>query len=445
MVDGELIASSITYRLFEGLKVRIAHFSWEFPPAIWGGLGTFALEISKKQVSKGNEVTVFALNDQNKLNIIDDWNGVEVYRSKSVNAQQILRLFSNKNLRSWGENFQFFSDVIEYNLFSAAQFVHGLVETNHREFDIIDGHDWLGIIGGMIVKQNLDLPLVFHVHSTEQGRSLGGGSDTIKSIEREGGKTADCIITVSYAMKDELIKFGFPEEKIRVCWNGVDPDKYDANRFSIQQKQQLRQRYGIKDNEKMLFFVGRLVTVKGADKLVQSMPEVIEEFPDTKLVLLGIGDMENEIRGLIDKHHLHDNVVLRNEFVDEEIRMLHYAASDVVVLPSLYEPFGIVCTEGMAMGKPVVVGARGTNGMREQIISSGEKQCGVHINPFDPSDIAWGIKQVLESDEKQNRLGKNARERVLEMFTWEIITERTLDIYREFIPEKAQAKIPMHY
>ena len=425
--------------------LRIAHFSWEFPPAIWGGLGTFALEISKKQVSQGNEVTVFALNDENKLNSADHWNGVEVYRAKSVDAASILHLFSNKDLQSWGDNFQFFSDVIEYNMFSAAQLVHGLVQSNQREFDIIDGHDWLGIIGGMIAKKNLNLPLVFHVHSTEQGRSLGGGSDTIKRIELEGGKRADCIITVSYAMKDELCKMGFPEEKIRVCWNGVDPEKYDANRFSMNQKKQLRSRYGILDHEKMLFFVGRLVTVKGADKLVKAMPEVLKDFPDVKLVLLGVGDMESTIRDLIDEYHLEERVILRNEFVDEETRMLHYAASDMVVLPSLYEPFGIVCTEGMAMGKPVVVGARGTNGMREQIVSSGENQCGVHINPFDPVDIAWGIKQVLDSEQNQKRMGMNARKRVLEVFTWDAISKRTVDIYREFAAEKAQPKIPMHY
>jgi len=104
-----------------------------------------------------------------------------------------------------------------------------------------------------------------------------------------------------------------------------------------------------------------------------------------------------------------------------------------VVLPSLYEPFGIVCTEAMSMAKPVIVGARGTNGMREQIIPNGEKQCGIHINPFSPDDIAWGIKQVLESKEKGTWMGKNGQERVIEEFSWNVATNRTLNIYKEFV------------
>ena len=412
--------------------MKIAHFSWEFPPAIWGGLGTFALEITQKQVSKGNNVTVFALNDKNRLNISDNWNGVEVYRPYTVDLNSTFYLFSNQDVRSWGPNFKFFSDVVGYNLLSASQFVNVLVRKNERTFDIIDGHDWLGIIGGMVAKKELDMPLMFHVHSTEGGRSMGSGSQTIKDIEFEGGQVADCIITVSYAMKDELQQLGFPSDKIRVCWNGVDPDKYDPNRIPAENINNLRQRYGIKDNETMLFFVGRLVTVKGADRLIQAMPSVLQEFPDTKLVLLGIGDMEGTIKNLINDLGLQNRVILRNEFVNEEERILHYAASDVVVLPSLYEPFGIVCTEAMSMGKPVVVGAKGTNGMREQIISSGEKQCGIHINPFDPDDISWGIKQVLKSKEQSIQMGQNAREQVIEKFSWDAVTDRTLGIYKEF-------------
>jgi len=412
--------------------MKIVHFSWEFPPAIWGGLGTFATEITQKQVTMGNEITVFALNYENKLNTYDNWNGVEVYRPKIFDFTSTFYLFADQDVRSWGPNFKFFADVISYNLLSASQLVNLLIRKNDRSFDIIDAHDWLGIIGGIVAKKELDLPLMFHVHSTEGGRSAGGGSHTIKSIEFEGGQIADCIITVSYAMKDELQKLGFPEDKIRVCWNGVDPNKYNPNQISPEDKINLRRRYGVNDNETLLFFIGRLVTVKGADKLVTAMPSVLKDFPNTKLVLLGIGDMEDGIRKLVKDFGLQDKVILRTEFVDENERILHYAASDVVVLPSLYEPFGIVCTEAMSMAKPVVVGAKGTNGMREQIISSGEKQCGIHINPFDPYDITWGIKQVLESKEKSIRMGQNAREQVIEKFSWDVVTDRTLEIYKEF-------------
>jgi glycosyltransferase involved in cell wall biosynthesis len=112
---------------------------------------------------------------------------------------------------------------------------------------------------------------------------------------------------------------------------------------------------------------------------------------------------------------------------------MHYAAADCVVLPSIYEPFGIVCTESMSMAKPTVVGARGTNGFREQIIPSGENQNGYHVNPFDPRDIAWGIKQVLQDKNHAILMGNNARKRVIDEFSWESVAKRTVDIYKEFL------------
>jgi len=415
-------------------NLKIAHFSWEYPPVIYGGLGTFATEITQKQKFFGNEVTVFALNEGNAHKTSEKWNDIEVYRPKTLDLTDTFHLFVDPGLKAWGDNLKFFADVVSYNTMSASHLVNLLVRKEGRSFDIVDAHDWLGIMGGMIVKEELGIPLVFHVHSTEVGRSVGRGSHAIKDIEFEGGQAADCVITVSYAMKDELQKLGFPHDKIRVCWNGVDSDKYDPKKVSNEEKKQLRNRYGINDNETMLFFVGRLVTVKGIYTLIKAMPSVLGEFPNTKLVVLGIGDMEWDLRSLAENLGIKDQIIFRNEFISEEERIVHYAASDCVVLPSIYEPFGIVCTESMSMAKPTVVGASGTNGFREQIIPSGKDQCGVHVNAFDADDIAWGIKQVLQLDDKGIKMGKKARKRVLDTFGWESITKRTLDIYKEFIP-----------
>ena len=413
--------------------MKIVHFSWEYPPVIYGGLGTFATEITQKQKFFGNDVTVFSLNENNTYKTYEKWNSIDVYRPRILDLTKTFNLFAAHELRAWGTNLKFFADVVSYNTMSASQLVNLLVKKEKKSFDIIDAHDWLGIIGGMVAKKELDIPLVFHVHSTEFGRSIGGGSDIIKGIEYNGGQTADCVITVSYAMKDELEKLGFPKDKIRVCWNGVDPSKYDPSRISPKDKMQLRKKYGIKDNEQMLFFVGRLVTVKGIDSLIKAMPSVLEVFPNTKLVVLGIGDMEDDLKSMVQYFGIQDKVVFRNEFISEPERILHYAAADCVVLPSIYEPFGIVCTESMSMARPTVVGANGTTGFREQIIPDGEKRCGVHMNPHDPDDIAWGIKQVLQLEDNGKEMGLNARERVMETFSWDAVTKRTLEIYKEFI------------
>lgn len=413
--------------------MKIVHFSWEFPPVIYGGLGTFLIELAQKQVYFGHEPAVFTLNGDNNLKTYEKWNGIDVYRPKTIDLSSTFHLFADHELRSWGSNFKFFADVVSYNIISSSQLITSLVGKDGKSFDVIDAHDWLGIMGGMIAKKELNIPLMFHVHSTEVGRSVGRGSHAIKDIEFEGGQVADCIITVSYAMKDELEKLGFPPDKIRVCWNGVDPAKYDPNKISSEEKLQFRRKYGINDDEHMIFFVGRLVTVKGIDNLIKAMPSILEEFPKTKLVILGIGDMEWGLKSLVERLGIQDKVIFRTEFVSEEERILYYAAADSVVLPSIYEPFGIVCTEAMSMAKPVVIGARGTNGMREQIIPDGDRQCGIHVNAFDPRDIAWGIKQVLAFKDRAIQMGKNARERVIEQFSWESVAKRTLDIYKEFL------------
>jgi glycogen synthase len=413
--------------------LRIVHFSWEYPPVIFGGLGTFATEITQKQANFGNEVTVFSLNRNNSLSTYEKIHGIDVYRPKTLDLTNTFHLFADHELKSWGQNFKFFADVISYNVMSSSQLVNTLVRKERKSFDIIEGHDWLGIIAGMAAKKELGIPLVFHVHSTEVGRSIGRGSHTIKDIEFEGGQVADCVITVSDAMKDELEKLGFPQDKIRVCWNGVDSLKYDPSKINEKDRLQLRRGYGIGDQENMLLFVGRLVTVKGVENLVKAMPSVLADFPNTKLVILGIGDLEWNLINLVERLGIQKNIIFRFEFVSEEERIKHYAASDCVVLPSFYEPFGIVCTEAMSMAKPTVVGARGTNGFREQIISSGKQQCGIHINPHDPNDIAWGIKEVLKQNDKGRWMGVNARQRVLENFTWDIITKKVLNIYKEFM------------
>jgi len=413
--------------------LNIVHFTWEYPPVIYGGLGTFAEELTKKQLSLGHDITVFSLNENNARSTHEKQNKIEVYRPKSLDLTETFRLFADHELKSWGPNFKFFADVVSYNIMSASQLVNVLVKKQNKKIDVVDAHDWLGIIGGAIAKRELGKPLFFHVHSTEVGRSIGRGSHNIKDIEFEGGQIADCIVTVSYAMKDELEKLGFPTEKIRVCWNGVDPKKYDPGKVSKEEIKKLRNKYGIKENENMIFFIGRLVTVKGVDKLVKAMPNVLDNFPNSKLLILGIGDMAFDLKDLAKKLGIEDKVIFRTEFIGEPERIKHYAAADCVVLPSTYEPFGIVCTESMSMEKPTVVGARGTNGFREQITPSGDKQNGYHINPHNPSDIAWGIKQVFQDKKKSELMGKNARVRVLEEFSWNKVAERTLDIYREFL------------
>ncbi len=179
-------------------------------------------------------------------------------------------------------------------------------------------------------------------------------SSTTSSTSAPSSPTA--IITVSYAMKEDLVSHGWKSDKIYVVWNGIDPSVYDPSKDQLRRSPGTAEKYGISADEKMILFVGRLNWVKGIMNLVQAMPLVLREYPKAKLVILGTGDEENNIKHLIARLGLEKHVVCRYEFVSEHERILHYAASDLCVFPSLYEPFGIVSLEAMAMEKPIVVG-----------------------------------------------------------------------------------------
>jgi glycosyltransferase involved in cell wall biosynthesis len=209
----------------------------------------------------------------------------------------------------------------------------------------------------------------------------------------------------------------------------VDPETYNPQNVQIEDVQAIRKKYGIPDGWNMLLFVGRLTWVKSVRNLLQAMPMVLKEFPNTKLVILGKGGEQADIVETAERLNIRDKIVYRFDFVTEKERILHYAASDVCVFPSTYEPFGIVSLEAMAMEKPVVVGARGVVGFKEQVISRGTDQNGVHINGEDPADIAWGINLTLSNPEKAKNLGENGRRRVLEYFTWRKVAEQTSKIY----------------
>lgn len=183
----------------------------------------------------------------------------------------------------------------------------------------------------------------------------------------------------------------------------------------------------------MILFIGRLNRVKGADMLIKSIPQVLRDHPDIRLVILGVGEMEQELRDLIITLGLSDNVIMHNQYLPEQVRLLYYASSDLAVFPSSYEPFGIVATEAMSMAKPVIVGASGINGFREQVINEGTDQCGYHINPEDPSDIARYISLLLSDPEKMKHFGMAGRKRVLSMFTWDRAAEETAGIYRRTV------------
>jgi len=417
---------------------------YEYPPKIVGGLGTYAAEITRKFVLLDHDVTIFTMNDDlGSLPTRELWRGIEIHRPVDIDVSDSLPDVIAEDIKKWGRGggIQLFSKILVYNYLSASKMVNDLVKSEGFKYDIVAAHDWLSVIGGTAIKRELGLPFVFHVHSTEKGRTLGNGSDVISNIEYRGGQMADLVITVSNAMKDELISLGFPAEKIRVVPNGVDPEKYSPGQVGNDRIGEVKQRYGLKDNDLMVLFLGRLVWVKGVDKLIGAMPQVLQKVPNAKLVIVGLGEMREYLEKLVQNLKLQDVVDFRFEFIPEEERIAHYAACDVAVFPSLYEPFGIVALEAMSMEKPVVVGASGVSGMREVVVPTGQEQCGFHVNPNDPADIAWGVVNAVQDSQRKVELGRNGRKRVLQEFSWDAVAKKTVQLYSELAePRKAKKR-----
>ncbi|MEM0325024.1 MAG: glycosyltransferase family 4 protein [Candidatus Aenigmatarchaeota archaeon] len=410
--------------------MNIGFFCYEYYPLLVGGLGTYAIEITRKIKEFGNDISVFTLNDGN-LSTYEIWNGIEIHRPMLVNVMDIFPIVVKEDLRRWGWHLKFFADIYTYNILSATKFVNLLIKKQRRKFDIISFHDWLSAFSGIICKQNTNLPAVFHIHSIEEQRSLGGGSETIKEIERIAAKYADKIITVSYSMKDFLVSLGYPKDKIEVVYNGIDTEKYSLKNVNWKLVEELKNRYKI-ENEKVILFVGRLTWIKGVYNLLRAMAEINKKFDDVKLVILGKGEEYSNLLQLKQQLNL-NNVEIYSKWVSEEERIAHYALADLCVFPSINEPFGIVSLEAMSMEKPVVVGAKNVNGLKEQVIPSGENRCGVHVNGEDPLDIAWGIEVVLSNLEEAKKWGKNGRKRVEENFKIEYTAKKTLEIYESLL------------
>jgi len=404
--------------------MRIAYFLDEFPPFFRGGLGTYALEVAPRLAAAGHALSVYAwLSEGTAAEEIGG--AITVRRPAIPDPRPLLPILLPQEVAGWPPDSQrFFAEYQFFSILSAGDLLERGV--GH---DLAVAHDWLAAPAGMLAAASLNIPFVLHVHSTEVGRSAGGGSPTIRALEARAAERADVVVTVSRAMQDELVSLGVPREKIRVVYNGVDPAKYDPGRVLEADVRAFRERLGLGDDP-VILFVGRLTRVKGADTLVRAFQYVLQDIPEARLVVIGVGETEDEVRHLAEMKG-GGRVHLLFSVLPEEERIIAYAAADLCVFPSNYEPFGIVCTEAMAMAKPVVVGAQGTSGMREQVVPSGPGICGFHIDPYDPRDIAIYISLILRDAALRKTMGRNGRARVLAMFTWEGAVEATLAAYEE--------------
>jgi glycosyltransferase involved in cell wall biosynthesis len=225
--------------------------------------------------------------------------------------------------------------------------------------------------------------------------------------------------------------FQLPEDKVDVVPNAVatrdfaiPPDEVAAFRARVTPA-----------GEKMVIFAGRLEYEKGVQTVLHALEHVRDVVGDVIFYVAGVGTYSDELRRMVDELGLDDHVRFTGFLEDHDLR-LHYAAADVAVAPSIYEPFGLVAVEAMACGTPVVVGD--TGGLRE-IVEGGH---GLRFEPQDVDELAERLIAVLTDTDLAHELITRGRERIRTRYDWQRVAERTVAVYRQAIVEEAALEHP---
>ncbi len=385
--------------------MKILMLSWEYPPRIIGGISRVVHNLAQKLGELGNEVHIVTCWENGTLEEEFD-NCVYVHR---VHTCQM-----NSN--------SFIKWILQFN-FSLVEKSVKLINGTGR-FDVIHAHDWLTAFAAKTLKHIYSIPLISTIHATESGRNYGLHNDVqryISSVEWWLTYESWIIIVNSRFMKNEVKNiFQLPEDKIRIIPNGVNIDKF--RNYSRDNK--FRRNYAT-DNEKIVFFVGRLVNEKGAHVLINAAPKIIRYYNDAKIIIAGKGPQLEYLRKIAYELNIYSKVYFTGYISEEELAKL-YKCADVAVFPSLYEPFGIVALEGMLANVPVVVSDTGGLG---EIVEHGID--GMKSYTGNSNSLADSILEILLNPKEAEKMKSKAMEKVFSMYNWDVITYHTLNVYKE--------------
>lgn len=391
--------------------MKILMLSWEYPPHVVGGLGRHVADLTPALSQLNLEVHVLTRAAQH------------IPHTQAVQANLIVHRVVSPSL------------VADADIFTRATHINdAFILTAQRlwdqfdGFDVIHAHDWLVSFAALQLRKLFHIPLIATIHATEQGRWRNEPlpnplSQSIDQAERQFINEADALIACSHYMVEDLTRtFQQPKEKIHLIPNGIRVDHLPQ--YPTRELAAFRETYAGSD-EQLIFSVGRLVYEKGQKVLVGAMPQVLNAFPNAKLVLAGKGPLQGELEDEICYLGLQNNVHLVG-FVTDEERDKFFAVADCAVFPSLYEPFGIVALEAMALGCPVI--ASETGGLAEVVEHN---RTGLYIYPNNSDSTAWGILQVLRNPQKAAQRATVAQRLVAQKFNWHHIAQQTTAVYQQ--------------
>jgi glycogen(starch) synthase len=300
------------------------------------------------------------------------------------------------------------------------------VELGDRyNFDIVHGHDWLVFVAGDHLANRFRCPLIVTIHATEYGRHQGWvdkhPQSWIPGVERSMAARADRLIACSYYMRGHVADiFDLPEESVDVIANGIDP----LDLQPVDDLEALRAKFAAPD-EQLVILVGRLVYEKGFQLALEALPPIIERVGKVRFLVAGSGTHEAELRQQAEELGLSDYGTFLGWIGDDVLHSL-YRIADLCVIPSLYEPFGLVALEAMASGCPCIVAD--TGGLRE-VVPGGDR-VGLRFNGGDADHLGVMIERMLTDAELRERLIAEASEHVLG-FDWVDVARETRELYDE--------------
>jgi glycogen(starch) synthase len=391
--------------------MRVLMLSWEYPPVVVGGLGRHVHALATHLVGLGHEVVVLCRQEAGTDAVTHPTSdtvheGVRVIRV----AEDPTHLTFEKDLVAW-------TLAMGHGLIRA-----GLGLARWRP-DVVHAHDWLVTHPAIALADFLKVPLVATIHATEAGRHSGWLSQPlnqqIHSVEWWLANRADALITCSASMRAEVTHL-FEVSAISVIHNGISPRGWRPSTSAVRTTRSAHSPEGAP----VVVYFGRLEWEKGVHDLLAALPRVRRAFPGTRLVVAGQGRQASALEAQSRKLRVRRSVDFAGHLPDRALVAL-LAAADVVVLPSRYEPFGIVALEAAAAGAPLVASTAG--GLAELVVDG---VTGLSVTPGDVEGIAEAVRAVLTDPAAAARRAKAAKARLSAEFNWQGIAEQTAAIYR---------------
>ncbi len=390
--------------------MRVLTLATEFPPAHGYGLGRYVSELTAALAAGGCEVAVACNN----------WDGGRPEGRRVRAGVEV----GNAPLLVPIKGYTWVADVLQSNVLLEARALE--MARRNGGFEVLHIHDWLAASAAKSLRDLLGLPLVVTMHDTVRGRNQGqlsGEEQYIAQMEGWACEQADLVLTNSAFIRRELAEaYQVPEDKLAVVGCGVSPDAFASDT----PPQHFKLALGCEDAP-LIFFVGRLAQAKGPQVLLEAAPHVLKLRPDVRFIFAGEGTLREPLQERAGQLGIAGQARFVGHLRGKVLATL-YRAAEMVVVPSLYEPFGMVALEAMACGTPVV--AADTGGLSE-IMAHGD--CALPAPPNDPVTLARAILHLLQQPERAAQIAERGAEIARERYRWADVAQRTLRAYERVV------------